>query len=1324
MFYSLHNHSDASNIRTIDALCKVDELVDRAIELGYDGVALTDHESISNYVQLSKAEDRIKKEHPNFKVIRGNEIYLVAPEEVGPDTKIYNHFILNCLDAKGFMQIKEASSRAWGRAYKARGKQRVPTTYKDLEEIVMPNQGHIIASSACLGGELPRAILAGDGQRAHHFIDWCLKVFGEKNFFLELQPGLSPEQIFVNQTLVTISRKMGIPFIVTTDTHYLKKEDFDIHQAFLRSKGDPDRETESFYRYCYMFDKAEIVSNLVQGGLSEEDAKKAMENTALIGERVKPFEYRCGTHVPQTPIPDFTFQGIFEPYKKEYPAIGLFLDSPSKQDQYLMKLLEDGIIEKKIQLTPERLDRINSELSVINTVSVGLTKAAEGGEEQHVSSYFLLMHQVIDIARQYSFVGAGRGSSSGFYLCYLLDLVEVDALHYNLPSWRFLNDVRLELPDIDTDVSGTKKGEIMAALRRFYGDDNVLNCATFKTETLKAAVLTAMRGLGYSNDEANALASEIPVNRGHVYTLKECEEGDTELEYEPAPAFIEHLKSYNGLYETVKKIEGVRLNASIHASAVYIFDHSYLEHNSLMRAPNGVRITAFDMDDTNAMSGLKIDLLFTDAQTKLMKCMELLLNAHQITWQGSLYATYKKYLHPDVLDYTTPKLWENMSNGVYDNIFQWDTAEGAVAIKKAQPRSIIELATINSTIRVQADDGGVPPIDRYIAFKDNQQLWYDEMAKAGLNQGEIELMKHYLLPAHGVSMQQEDFMRLSMDPKIAGFSMAQANKLRKVIAHKQLAELKNQKELFFSCCKRQGTSEALQNYVWDYCIQPLAKYSFSIIHATAYSIVALQEVNLAYHYNPLYWACACLSVNSGNADSSYEVDDGEEDAESDDGKDDDLDEAPQNPQKRKIAPDYGKIAKAVSKAKKHGIVVGLPDINSACDNFLPDVDNNQILYSLTTVNAVSADLYKSIVRHRPYSSLADFAQRVEATPAQVVGLIKAGCFDKLERKDRKQIMKDYLIMLSIISVPDLNKPVSLVNIKKAIKDGMDLSDKKGLVQILSFKCWVSKFQEDPDSNRRLLLTDKDAVAFFQNHFADRLNLAKGDYDIVNGNKILIKVSTFTRVYNLLIAPLKDYFATKEGQDRYLKFERICFCRNMWGKYCTGAVASWEMEQLCMYHGKHELASLDKIRYGVVNFDSLPEKPIVTGHYEKNGKVYDIFDIVAVAGTVINANNTKHIVSLLTTDGVVDVKMYQDLYNRYREKISTVINGEKKVIDEPWLKRGKKLLVYGVRRDNMFVVRGKMVNGARRDVGLIEAVYPDGSADIRYSRRHSKEGEEE
>ena len=882
----------------------------------------------------------------------------------------------------------------------------------------------------------------------------------------------------------------------------------------------------------------------------------------------------------------------------------------------------------------------------------------------------------------------------------------------------------------------------MDALREYYGKDNVLNCITFKTESLKAAVLTAARGLGINNDDAQALSMAVPMNRGHVYTLKECLEGNTELDLDPVPGFEDKLRAYPRLFETIEKIEGLPTNASVHASAVYIFDNGYLEHNSLMRAPSGTRVTAFAMDETNELSGLKIDLLFTDAESKLMKCVDLLLKDKQIEWQGSLRATYDKYLHPDVLDYTNPDMWERAQSGKIMNLFQYETQVGAVGIKKAKPRSVMELATINSAIRVQSE-GSVQPIDRYAAYKADISLWYDEMAKANLTPDEQEIMKKHLLYQYGCSLQQEDFMQLAMDPQIAGYTIGEANTLRKTIAHKILDQIKKQKDLFFDHCKRQGTSNQLSLYVWSYCIEPLCRYSFSVIHALSYSIVALQEMNLATKYNPLYWDCACLCVNSGNSVTDLGDDDGSNDDSVDDSVNEKSDSgndpvdgsvngasAPEGKKApKRIAPNYGKIAKAISDIQQRGVDVTLPDINESDVDFLPNTSKNAIEYSLGAISGVGAELVQTIIKSRPYASLNDFCAKVQATDGEMISLIKSGCFDALEKKDRREILRDYCRISAGRSCA-LPATLTMVHLRKAIGDlGMDESFAPyvGAIKIMNFCQYARDNFAKSEDKKKYVVPVGHCCDFFSSAIAPTLNAAKNDYENGPEGTLFVKMTALAKAQTQAIAPAIGWLNSETGRKAYSDALIAKTADAMMGENAEGSLSDWEMETLVYYHSEHPLACVDRAQYDIRPFDMLPETPATHTETARDGHQYKANDsLCTIVGTVVNADSAKHIVSLLTPDGVVSVKLFKNNYVTYAKRISyndPDHPGHKITIEDSWFRRGTKLLVNGYRQENMFFAKGafdRTKPWRRSPIQIIEGV---GAATGTLTLRDYRKGKE-
>ena len=311
---SLHNHTDFSNFRLRDAISTIEGLVDYSLDLGQEVIAFTEHETIANSVKIEEYYEKIKKDNPNFKVIRGNEIYLTRngldKDNYNPEVDRYFHFILLAKDAIGHKQLRELSTRAWMRSYLSRGMRRVPTYYQDLEDIVGNNRGHIIGSTACLGGQLPQYLLNFRENRTKQnykkILDWCgyiQNIFKKENFFLEMQPSNNPDQIYVNKCIIKLSQELDIPYIITTDSHYIKKEEKFIHRAYLKSQNG-EREVDEFYDTTYLMGTEEIEKYFSY--LDQKQLELAYSNILKIKNMCEDYSIKKPLKIPQLPWKDST----------------------------------------------------------------------------------------------------------------------------------------------------------------------------------------------------------------------------------------------------------------------------------------------------------------------------------------------------------------------------------------------------------------------------------------------------------------------------------------------------------------------------------------------------------------------------------------------------------------------------------------------------------------------------------------------------------------------------------------------------------------------------------------------------------------------------------------------------------------------------------------------------------------------------------------------------------------------------------------------------------------------------------------------------------
>ena len=445
MYYSLHNHTCASNQRLVDSINNISDLIQYAFDIGLYGVALTEHETVNSHIKAIKYIDNKRKEEnhdprwDSFKLILGNEIYLCRNglNLNNYDNKKDNfyHFILIALDEEGHKQIRQLSTRAYSPSFIKTKMRRVPTYYKDLEEIIGANQGHVIGSTACIGGFFGKTILKGP-QEKDRLIAWCRylqTIFGENNFFLELQPSDNKEQITVNEWLLKFSEQLNIPAIITTDSHYLTKNDRKFHKAYLNSK-DGDREVDEFYATTYMM-TAEEIHEYMDKYIGEDNVNTLLKNTSIIGERVQQYDLRKPFKLPYLPSKEdikIAKQKIV--VNRFLPQIWYnFINSEEDADRvFIYRIINKCNSNKDYYWSDERLERMTTELEVVWNAS----------EKQNLkwSKYFLQVADYIHIAWEDgdTLVGPGRGSGVGFYINYLLDIIQIDPIVEKVPLfyWR------------------------------------------------------------------------------------------------------------------------------------------------------------------------------------------------------------------------------------------------------------------------------------------------------------------------------------------------------------------------------------------------------------------------------------------------------------------------------------------------------------------------------------------------------------------------------------------------------------------------------------------------------------------------------------------------------------------------------------------------------------------------------------------------------------------------------------------------------------------------------------------------------------------------
>ena len=849
--------------------------------------------------------------------------------------------------------------------------------------------------------------------------------------------------------------------------------------------------------------------------------------------------------------------------------------------------------------------------------------------------------------------------------------------------------------DIDLDLCPSKRPLILQKIKEERGqhfiegmnEETKRNCgctlvATFGTEGTRNTVLTACRGYrseeypeGIDSDTAQYISSLIPQERGFLWPLSDVAFGNPKKDRKPNQIFINEVNRYDGLLDIMLAIEGLVNKRSSHASGVILFDEDPYEFGCFMKTPKGEIITQYDLHMCEAAGMTKYDFLVTEVQDKLTECIRLLQKYNEIESDLSLKEVYNKYLDPEIMDLNNNDCWKALRENSVLNVFQFDSDVGSQAAKKIAPTNILEMADANGLMRLMtAEKGEETPMEKYVRYKDNIDLWYHEMNDYGLTKEEQAIVEPYFKQSYGVPPSQEQLMKMLMDKDICHFTLKEANAARKIVGKKQMAKIPELREKILN----QASSPCLGHYIWKCGVGPQMGYSFSIIHALAYSFIGYQTLDIATLWNPIYWDTACLIINSGSLEdhSESEIVDIHAPEAEDLADGTTFEDLPDGKTKiRKTAStDYAKMAKALGEVISKGINVSLIDINKSSFSFEPDAENNEILFGMKGLNKVGDPIIHQIIAGRPYTGIKDFMIRCPLNKTAMISLIKAGAFDKLDGDWARDINKE----------PRLGIMAYYISQICGAKTRLTLQNFNGLVerdlvpQSLTFQKRVFVFNKYLKAKRKVktYFSFDESCERFYNQFFDQ-----EDLEVINGVTCIAQ-NRWDKIYHNVMDEAREWL--KEHQKEVLTELNDMLFKETWEKYAAGNISAWEMESLCFYYHKHELADIDKDLYGIADFNELPTAPVVDYFFKRGGRQIPIFETTHIIGTVIGKNDARSSISLLTTTGVVNVKFTKDYFAMYNRQISEIQpDGSKKVKEKGWFTRGVKLLITGFRRDDMF-----------------------------------------
>lgn len=717
-----------------------------------------------------------------------------------------------------------------------------------------------------------------------------------------------------------------------------------------------------------------------------------------------------------------------------------------------------------------------------------------------------------------------------------------------------------------------------------------------------------------------------------------------------------------------------------------------------MRAPDGTVISGYDLHRLEECSLIKYDVLSVEGEDRIQVCLDLLVKYGYVKEEPTLKQTYEKVIGIYNLEREDPKMWEMIHTHKIVSLFQMEKTSGIQGIARTKPTSVDDLAALNSVIRLMAQERGAEsPIDKFARFKQNPELWEEEMIQYGLSEAERKLLHNELDITYGLCISQEQFMMLVQLPEVGGFNLQWSDKLRKSIAKKSPKDYEKLTKEYFQNMRDKQLSENLCNYVWNVLIAMNRGYGFNASHTSGYSLVALQEMNLAYKFPIIFWNTANLIVDSAGLPETEEDDpetlkteleDDEEEQivdiyEPEDWEEYDYEDLPDRSAKKKKktkSVDFGKIATSIGKFQKEGIKILPPDINKSDYTFTPILEQNAIAFGLRGLTRISADYVDTIFAARPFTSFEDFKSRVKSNKPQLLTLIKSGAFDNLY-PNRMELLHHYT---SEIAGTKAN--LTLANIPMLIKYDCLPEGSEEYVELYQYNKFLHK-RLNKDSG--IITLSEKAAEYYCDHY---------DVDeLLNGESITLKA--WDKQYKKGIAPLAALI--KEEKEWLLEELNAKIVQEQFEVSVSGNISHCEMEAMSFYYHDHELSKVDAELYELVDFNNLPEEPIVDKTFPgKDGKEIKLYKLSNIAGTVLDKNKLKNSITLLTPTGVVTVKIWKNQYAKYDKQISEVqADGKKKVMERSWFKRGTLLFFQGIRRGSDFIP--KAYRGSPRKVPIMK-----------------------
>ncbi|MGB7378527.1 MAG: DNA polymerase III subunit alpha [Rivularia sp. (in: cyanobacteria)] len=776
-FVPLHIHSDYS---LLDGASQLPPLIDRAIELGMKAIALTDHGVMYGAVELIKI---CKKK--NFKPIIGNEMYIINGDITKQERRPRYHQVVLAKNTRGYKNLTKLTTISHLEGVQGKGIFSRPCINKEL---LKQYHEDLIVTSACLGGEIPQAIMSGRLDVARRVAKWYQDIFGD-DYYLEIQDHGSQEDRVVNVEIVKVARELGIKLIATNDSHYISCNDVEAHDALLCIQTGKKIFEDKRMRYSgtEYLKSAEEMMQLFRDHLPEDVIEEAVKNTLEVADKIEPYKILSPPRTPNFPIP-----------------------SGHTADTFVEEVTWLGLLEKLNRKSRSEID---------NTYKERLKYELKMIQEMGFSEYFLVVWDYIKFARDNNIpVGPGRGSAAGSLVAYSMGITNIDPVHHGLLFERFLNPERKSMPDIDTDFCIESRDKVIDYVTSQYGEDKVAQIITFNRLTSKSVLKDVARVLDISYGEADKMAKLIPVARGKPAKLKKMIADDT-----PEPEFKERYDNDPAVKHWVDmaiRIEGTNKTFGVHAAGVVISAEPLDEIVPLQRNNDGSVITQYYMEDIESMGLLKMDFLGLRNLTMIDKTIDLIedkigyrIDPYDITAQErKAQKIFAKGGETAKLPKDVQLTYDLLEAGELEGIFQLESSGMRQIVRDLKPSNIEDISSILALYRPGPLDAGLIPhfIDRKHG---REQIAY-----------EAKVLEPILDETYGIMVYQEQIMKIAQD--MAGYSLGRADLLRRAMGKKKVAEMQEHREIFIDGSAKNGVSKHIAEALFDQMIK-FAEYCLS-----------------------------------------------------------------------------------------------------------------------------------------------------------------------------------------------------------------------------------------------------------------------------------------------------------------------------------------------------------------------------------------------------------------------------------------------------------------------------------------------------------------